>query len=512
MNWLDKAIGIFSPRAALKRAASRRALRAYDGAAVGRRTAGWRAPTTSADTEISASLPKLRARSRDLQRNSAHARKAKSVWTNNLVGEGIKPRCKDKRVMDLFAQWSKQCDTDGQLNFDGIIELMVSEMIEGGEALLRQRARRPEDGLVVPLQLQVYESEQLDISKIGTIDINGTTNRIINGVEVDQIGRRRAYWLFQDHPGSLLPNVPLNYASVPIPADQIIHLYRKERTQMRGVPWCSSVVRDIRDRDDYKIAEGVRKKTESCVVAIVTGADPGDDAIAPFSETTPPGMSVTDSNGRPVEHFEPGLIAYAHGSKDVKFNSPNADGGFVDWSKASLHEIAAGFLIPYELLSGDLSMVNFSSARVAIQEFRRLCGVIQYLCIVPMMLDRVWKWFCEAAYLAGLIPKADVPVEWVMPMFASVNPIDDVNADILEVRAGFVPLTVKIAERGYDPEWVFGEIDRIKGILDEMGIVLDTDPEKVSKGGQSQASQQSQEAAKTPPPPARSKPRLVKEN
>jgi capsid protein len=121
---------------------------------------------------------------RDLGRNNAHARKALTVWTNNLVGPGIMPRAKsgdealDKAVMDLWEKWSKQADADGQLNIYGLMELAVREMVESGEVLIRKRLRRPEDGLAVPLQLQIMEGDQLDISKVM---LNGH-NRVINGV------------------------------------------------------------------------------------------------------------------------------------------------------------------------------------------------------------------------------------------------------------------------------------------------------------------------------------------
>src|SRR4051794_9994125 len=99
--------------------------RGYDGAAGGRRTAGMRAPSTSADAEISRAIPNLRSRMRDLDRNNPHARKALTVWVNNLVGPGIMPRAKsgykalDAAAMTLWNKWSNQADADGQLNIYG---------------------------------------------------------------------------------------------------------------------------------------------------------------------------------------------------------------------------------------------------------------------------------------------------------------------------------------------------------------------------------------------------------
>jgi capsid protein len=73
------------------------------------------------------------------------------------------------------------------------------------------------------------------------------------------------------------------------------------------------VIRSLRDLDDYEVAELVRKKTEACVTAIVFGDDESQQGIAP---------TVVDADGNRVEQFEPGLIAYARGGKDIRFNQP----------------------------------------------------------------------------------------------------------------------------------------------------------------------------------------------
>ena len=55
-NWIDRAIASVAPGAARKRLLERQAFeklsRAYDGAAVGRRTDGWRSSSSSAEGEI----------------------------------------------------------------------------------------------------------------------------------------------------------------------------------------------------------------------------------------------------------------------------------------------------------------------------------------------------------------------------------------------------------------------------------------------------------------------------
>lgn len=505
LNWLDRGIGWLAPRTAYRRGIARAALtetRGYDGAAKGRRTSGWRAPQTSADAEIAKSLPLLRNRSRDLNRNNPHARKGKSVWVSNIVGTGIWPRANsgnaalDKKANDLFAEWAASCDADGQLDFGGIQELLVGEMIEAGDSLVRRRLRRPEDGLPVPLQLQVIEGDQLDESRNQDL---GTRGKVVNGVEFGPIGQRSAYWMFPEHPGNSNFLVTSTLLSQPVPADQVVHLYRKERSQTRGTPWCSAIIMPTRDLADYGDAERTRKKIESCVVAIVMGQD-ASDGLAPLTQN---GMAVKDSSGNPVEQFEPGLIAYSESGKTVQFNNPGQSGGFVDYMRVGLHEVAAGFLLPYELLSGDLSQVNFSSARVGLIEFRRLVEAVQHLCVIPMALTPIWNWFVGTAHLAGKLPVPSIPVEWDTPRFESVQPLDDANADIAVLRAGLdSPYTVIGRRTGRDPEIVMDEIAKWNAGLDRRKVILDSDPRNTAKSGADPSpSQQSQEKVAPAPNP-----------
>lgn len=452
--------------------------RGYDGAARGRRTDGWRTASTSADTEIAIAGTLLRDRMRDLVRNNPHAARAVAVLVTNIVGAGIMPRAAtgnaalDRRINDLFSSWSEVCDADGQLDYYGLQTLIVREMIEAGEVLIRRRPRRMSDGLEVPLQIQVLEADFLDASKSGNVD----GGKIVQGIEFDALGRRRAYWLHAEHPGDTLNAWRARTESRPVPAADIAHVYEKQRTQARGVPWGAPAIRAMRDLDDYEVAELVRKKTEACVTAIVFSDDETQQGLAP---------SVIDSDGNRVEKFEPGLIVYARGGKDVKFNQPSTTGGYGEFKRASLQTIAAGFRVPYELLSGDLSQVNYSSIRAGLLEFRRMIDAVQWQVIIPMFCAPVWRWFTEAAWAAGRIPSPSIRVEWSPPRFDAVDPLKDATADLLSIRAGTTTLAEVIARHGRNPDDVLSEIAATNARLDELGIVLDSDPRKVTKTGRS---------------------------
>jgi capsid protein len=106
---------------------------------------------------------------------------------------------------------------------------------------------------------------------------------------------------------------------------------------------------------------------------------------------------------------------------------------------------------------------------------------LQWQTVVPMFCERIWGWFIEPAWTAGLIPSADVPGEWAPPKFESVNPWQDAQTDLLETRAGFTSLSQQIAKRGYDPEEVLGEHARLMKVVDGLGLVLDSAPRRAAR-------------------------------
>jgi lambda family phage portal protein len=386
ITFLDRIVAWAAPEAGVRRALARRSFdalatktRGYDGAAKGRRTDGWKAAGTSADAEIAAASGLLRDRMRDLTRNNPHAAKAVSVLVNNIVGSGIIPRAatgptpgSTRRWTGSGGEWSAACDADGQLDIFGLQTLAVREMIEAGEVLIRRRPRRLSDGLAVPLQVQIIEADLLDNTRNGDL-ADGGRYRFRASSSIPSADAAPTGFMPSILATPSSPCAGVWRASPSRPSD-VLHLYEKQRTQVRGVPWGTPVMRALRDLDDWTQAELVRKKTEACVVGIVLGADEADQGIAP---------SVVDADGNRVEQFEPGLIAYARGGKDIRFNQPATTAGVGEWLRAQLHIVAAGFRMPYELLTGDLSQVNYSSIRAGLVEFRRLIDAVQWQIVIP---------------------------------------------------------------------------------------------------------------------------------
>ena len=437
---------------------------------------------------------RLRDRAREMVRNDAHCARAVAVVVNNVVGTGITPTASrpaeespaSARADTADAVWrawfaAGVADIEGQLSGDALIATAVRGWVESGEVLIRRRIEptlRP-----VPWRLEVLEADMLDEEK-NVSDVAGG-GQIVQGVELDARGRRVAYWILTRHPGEASSSVR---ESVRIPASEIIHLFIPLRPrQVRGIPFLSTVMAAKKDLGDFESYELLRKKTEAAVCAFVI---PGDAAI-PADDEDDDGLvaSVVDADDNTVEDIQPGLILRLKNGKDVKFNTPQIAGNYDTYKRAMLQSIAVGCQISYEQLSGDLSQANYSSLRAGLLEFWRYVEQLQWLYLIPTVMQRLWGWAMEGAYLTGSLSGSEpVPVEWSAPRRQSVDPAKDTLADILDVRAGFVPLEDKIGERGYQAAAAFKRMAATNKMLETFGLIVDTDPRSMAfRGAFSQA-------------------------
>lgn len=462
---IDSAIAAVAPGWALRRQRSRAALnvlqRGYDGAKTGRRTGGWITGGTSADAELMPSLDRLRNRSRDIVRNNPYGQRAVEIFATNVVGTGLVAKMGDAQA--AWDTWCAQCDADGLLDFYGIQSLVARTLFESGEVLIRFRNRRAEDGLAVPLALQVLEPDYLDSSKTNVATKGG--GYIMNGIEYNGIGQRVAYWLFNQHPGES-GRISAGLQSKRVDAAEVLHIFERKRPgQHRGVPRLAASMLKMRDLDDYEEAELVRKGIESCFAAFVTTEDDGPPIT---------GQSETVGSGPRIESMAAGMVQYLKPGQNIEFGSPSSSGDYGAYTKTQLRAIAAGIGLTYEQLTGDLENVNYSSMRGGQVEFTRTIDSVQWITLVPMMLQPIARRWQELAVSLRVIKQRPVAnVQWTPPRRQWVDPLKDVNAARNEISAGITSLSATIRARGEDPEQVFAEIAKEREALQKLGVSSD---------------------------------------
>lgn len=471
-SWFDRAVAFVSPTQGLRRQRARMAsdllARHYEGAASGRRTSGWYRSTTDANAASGTSLAKLRDAARDLVRNNPYASAAVDTIANHTVGWGIVPSA-------VHAGWnawagSTAMDADGRCDLPALEKAVMRALATDGEVLIRRRWRRPSDGLPLPVQVQLLEADYLDTSRDGPLP----SGRVVRGVEFDAIGRRMAYWLFREHPGSATTTGSLS-GSVRVPATEIIHAYKLDRAgQVRGPSWFAPVLLRFKDFDDFEDATLMKQKVSACLAVLTSDVD-----------GSAPALGATDTSDPSQDALEPGMILNIPSGRQVHVVQPPASTDYPEYSKTVLRAIATGLGVTYEDLTGDYTNLPYSAARMSRMRHWSHVQDWRWRLLIPQVLDPLWGWAMEAsALMQGPVTPS---TEWTAPALPLIDPDKEAMATMRQIRSGQTTISEAIRERGYRPDQFLAELAADFKRLDALGLVLDIDPRRMTQAGQAQA-------------------------
>lgn len=440
-----------------------------------------------------------RRRSRYAVLTNGYAKRAVDILVSNYVGEGHRmisqapdPAFK-KQVEDLWEDWSEEVDITGKLPLGGFEALAVRSMLEGGDCFVRLRNRRPEDNLVVPLQLQLFESEQVPVTKNQNLGVK----KIVGGIEFDALGQITAYHMYKNHPGEFtLMNGDGNGAeTVAVPAADVIHLHDVRRPgEVRGLPAISAALIQLSDLDKYLDAELVRKKASALIGGFIR--QPADNVSGNPFKSIEGGEDASDNQDVHIESLEPGTFPILPPGYEVSFMDPTEVGGsFEIFMRHQLLQISAALNVLYEQLTGDVTKVNDRTIRATLLEFKRIAMVFQKNIIQHQLYRRVWKRWFDMALLsgaltipAGMSEREARKARWVADPWEFMNPQQEVNTQIAEVRAGFRSRSEVIIARGGVPEEVDMRVKNDQEREADLELVYDTNARLVSKAGGTQGS------------------------
>lgn len=446
------------------------------------------------------------ARSRYLVVNNADAASAKEAFISALVGTGIKPSslitdpALKQAIQELWRDWTDQSDADGLTDFYGQQSIIGGEMFEAGECFVRFRSRRPDDGIVVPFQLQILPSEMLDLA----FNEQGGAgrNRIECGIEFDGIGRRVAYHFWREHPGD--DTKTRTSERVRVPAEEVLHLFRPIRAgQIRGVPHTVSAIVPAAMTDAFEDAMQERMRAASLIVGAVTR--PAVDA----DEFPIEGEGADTTTVENAIGLEPGALLDFETGEEFNLHAPPDPGaGYEPFILREKLKMAAGYGVPYADMTGDLRQVSYGSQRGGMLQFRRRIEAMQHAVMVWQLCRPVWLRFMRDAVLAGALPirasefltgeKAFTRAKWIPPRWDWIDPAKDLAAEKTAVDEGFKARSDVIEAMGYDPEETDARIAADQEREERLGL-------KLRRGGQSAAAgEPADDPAADPdaPPPA----------
>lgn len=455
----------------------------YDAAGRGKKSAGWVAPSTGPNLAMTG-LQTIRDRSRDANRNDWAGASTSQKWATTLIGIGIIPRfrrIKSKvRRQELTDLWNDQCavmDADGVVHAYGQQTLGVKAWAMDGEYFIRRRARFADEGLPVPMQAQLLESDMCPLLDADTYKGLPVGNTIRSGIELDKRGKRAAYWFYKQHPGDAQTSAVIDPdALVRVAASDVSHVFEQVRIgQLRGVSILAPTLMRLRSIGDYEDTTLERQKIANLWVGFITRTLPTMDPLDVNTSALTGMEQNVGTDGAGLVPLRAGLIQELEDGQSFNFaNPPEAGTTYSDYLRTSHLGTAAATGIPYELFSGDILNISDRTLRVLMNEFRRLAEQRQWQMVIPQHCQRVISWFADAAVLIGKMTMeeaADVRrCEHAPHGWAYIHPTQDVQGKVLEVANGFRSRSSVIGERGEDPDQVDEERAADMKRSDDMGL------------------------------------------
>jgi lambda family phage portal protein len=510
-KWIDAAVGVLSPANGLRRMQARRMMRSYAGAEANRLTNHRKPKNQSADSELLGPFgaDALRSWGRELVRNNAYAWGVVDTIVSSVVGLGISAQsmvetsdgddvenvndARDK----VWSEWCEVCDINGQYTFDELQQMAQREMVEAGEVIVHlvNLPSKTYRGIYrpVPLALELIEADRIatdrDTYQVG----RQPGNRVVRGVEMDELGRPVAYWIYPEHPNS--PYVNKNQTPKRIDAKHVLHLFRRDRVgQSRGVTWFAPVMSWLRDLGVYVDNEIQASAVASCFgVAVKTNS--------PITGLTPPdGDETQDTNGNTFEYLEPAMVVRLNPGESIESINPGRPNSASEpWINLMLRGIAVGTGLSYEIVARDYSKTSYSSSRTSqLEDRRRFRRWQRYL--VNNLCQPVRDRFCEQAALDGnkAFPSmADLledrrtadPVEWQTTEWEWVDPQSEQTASTMAIDNFQSTLQAELGQRGKNWRAVLYQRAKEQKLKQELGLISPSEAQSVAMVGSSASSE-----------------------
>lgn len=474
MGFLDAIVAAISPKAAYRREAFRQAydwLRNYDAGNYDRPNQNWRVSNQSAEVTDRYSRDDVKARARDLERNSDIMNSVFGAFKRNVVGGGFRIQAKteeadlNKEIEAAWKRWCKKqnCDITGRQSLNQIIRMAVErKKIDGGILFVK---RYTKNGFV-PFQLQMIETDELDSSIVWP---KNKGNKVVGGIEYNSWNRPVGYFIKQYDIDGYGQKEPIWVDA----KDVIFYFTIRRPTQLREMSDMAQTIPRIRDITEFMTAVSVKQRIEACLAVFIEKGLPVSGV----------GRGVTQGGKQNYEGklLSPGMIKELNQGDKVQVVSPNGQGAdATSFTKLQQRLVGAGQGISYEATSRDMSEATYSSARQGMIEDDLTYGEERELLLEVM--DEIYETFIISAVLCGAISipcfweekERYLSHEWTQEPRPWIDPQKESKADSTALKTGQKTFKQIAAENGRD--WR-DQIDDIAEVLEygkERGIDMES--------------------------------------
>lgn len=475
LNLLDRLIGAVSPKAGAERADWRIRYEAYrgnyDAADSGRLQSRWNTLNMSAEMTDRYERDTIRARARDLERNSDVMNSVVRAFRRNVIGAGLKVRITtgdqelDQSLGRLWEQWCKgrNCDVTGQQSFPQIVRMCIQRKIMDGGVLL---VKRYTNQGMLPLQLQVLEVDELDLTQIQP---KNKENKVVGGIEYNRFNRPEGYWIRQYSIDGYTQMEPVYIKA----GDVIFYFSKKRPSQIRETSDMSATMTRVKDMNEFMTAVGIKEKIAACLAVFIKRTNPSNI----------PGKPARRMDGEVSyegKRIVPGMIMEMQMGDEAQMLNPAGQGtDAAAFIKTQQRMVSSANGLSYEAVSRDMSDTNYSSARQSMIEDDLTYDEEREL-LTECVLDEVYESFVISCWLKGLISVPDfwerketyLSHEWVTIPKRWIDPYKEANANGIALKTGQKTFQQICAENGRDWKTVVNEMAEAQEYAQKKGIDL----------------------------------------
>ena len=441
----------------------------------------WHARSANADFDITANLPLLRMRSRDLFMGSPIAAAAILALRTDVVGNGlwVMPQVDarilgltktaaaeaNKRISDEFELFANtvEADWNRRSTFYQLQDLVFTNVQISGDVLvlLPMRSRR---GALYDTRVRLIEADRVaspvaEATGPGAPETAAGAPTIFGGVELTIDGEVLAYWLARHHPvAELLATSLLNGNGAEREFDRIeafgeetgrpvaLLVGEMERPeQRRAVPLLAKCLIETKNLQRYVESTTVQNVIKSYFTSFVTSAMPSENMFSGVVDDE----YMQDILLRPPYNVKmaPGLVNFMRPGDTITFphNGSGPEAEFEPYVTAVARLIGAAVGVPYEVLLKSFN-ASYSASRASMLQFWKRVLVLRQMLADQFCAPVYRAWFMEAVASGSI----DAPgffedprraaawtrAAWSGASQGSIDPLKEVQAAILRIKAG----------------------------------------------------------------------------
>lgn len=470
-TFIDRAIETISPKWALERHKSRVAMAlsgGYSGASYREAFQYWQPGVADSDGDTVRDLRELRARSRDLVRNSPIAGGAIETSVTHVIGCGlsVQPRI-DADYLGMtedeaeawqedtereFCMWADEfADWEGQLSFYELQQLAFRSMMESGDTFGLLVGHQRNDS---PYQLAV---QLIEADRVCNPNFKADTEKMVQGVEKDDRGAPVAIHVADRHPGTTFYQAKgINWTRITFRGENsgrknVLHLMRKLRPgQTRGIPELAPIIDSLKQLTRYATAE-VDAAVNSAALALFVKMDP-ETFQDIFDDSAQ--KSIIDSAKRWDGSLKSGAAVNLLPGEEIQsatMNRPNPN--FEPFIDGFMTQIGMALNIPKEVLTKHFQS-SYSAARAALLDAWRVFKIRRVWMACKFCQPIYSEWLAEAVSIGrvkapGFFADPAIRAAWCKASWTgdgpgAIDPLKEVNAAKERVNMGLTTLAEEI--------------------------------------------------------------------